>query len=88
MREEQCLLSGMTLEQYKRVYSTFGFEYHGISNKKGSKRPTVKSFSKTHKNGIFILSIAGHHVAAVDGNYYDTWDCGEKSLYGYFEKIR
>lgn len=26
-------------------------------------------------------------VAVVDGKYYDTWDSGYKSLYGYFEKV-
>lgn len=86
MREEQCLLSGMTLKQYKKVYGAFGFEYYGISNKKGTKRPTVESFAKNHKRGTYILNIANHQVAVVDGYYYDTWDCGEKSLYGYFEK--
>lgn len=64
-----------------------GFEYHGISNKKGSRRPTVKEFAKKHKEGTFIANVAGHEVAVVDGTYYDTWDCGYKSLYGYYQKI-
>lgn len=86
MKEEQCLLSGMTLELYKKLYGAFGFVYSGISNKRGTKRPTVKSFTASHKKGVYILNVAHHQVAVVDGCYYDTWDCGEKSLYGYFEK--
>lgn len=62
-----------------------GFEYHGVSNKKGSKRPTVDSFAKDHPTGTFIANVANHEVAVVDGMYYDTWDCGFKSLYGYYE---
>lgn len=58
-----------------------GFTYYGISNKKGSKRPTVDGFAKEHK-GTYLLKVA-NHVVAVDGIYYDS---GYKSLYGYYEK--
>ncbi len=61
-----------------------GFEYTGISNKKGTKRPTVDSFAKEHKTGRYIVNVANHEVAVVDGKYYDTWDCGRCSLYGYY----
>ena len=52
-REIQSML-GM-----KIVYETYlkrqGFQYVGISNKKGSKRPTVESFAKDHPTlgGLF-----------------------------------
>jgi hypothetical protein len=83
----QCPISCMTLDLYKKVYSGFRMEYKGISNKKGSKRPTVESFANEHNFGTYILSVANHQVACVDGVYYDTWDCGDCCLYGYFEKI-
>lgn len=63
-----------------------GFEYHPISNKKGSKRPTIDEFAKEHKKGRYICNVSNHEVAVVDGKYYDTWDSGYKSLYGYFER--
>ena len=62
-----------------------GFEYTGISNKKGTHRPTVKSFAKDHATGRYILVVANHVVACVDGRYYDTWDSGDCCLYGYYE---
>ena len=65
---------------------SLGFNYTGVSVKKGSTRPTVDSFAKDHPHGTFILNVAHHVVACVDGKYYDTWDCGHKSLYGYYEK--
>ena len=71
-----------------RMLRKLGFEYHGVSNKKGNKRPTVDSFAKTHPAGTYICGIAHHEVAVVDGKYYDTWDCGDYSVYGYFEKMR
>ena len=61
-----------------------GFSYTGISNKKGSKRPTVRSFAQDHPNGRFVVTVAHHVVAVVDGKYYDTWDSGNCSLYGYY----
>ena len=75
------------LKKTKEAMRTFGFEYTGVSNKKGTKRPTVDSFAKDHPTGTFILSVAHHVVACVDGKYYDTWDSGHKSLYGYYQLI-
>lgn len=69
------------------IMKELGFEYTGISNKKGSKRPTVDSFAKDHPTGTFILNVANHEVCVSEGKYFDTWDCGEKSVYGYYEKI-
>lgn len=67
--------------------SKLGFEYFGVSNKKGTKRPTVDSFAKDHPVGTYICKVARHVVAVVDGKYYDTWDSGYCSMYGYYEKL-
>lgn len=83
-REKQCMPNN------KPAYETYilanGFEYVGISNKKGTTRPTVLSFTKEHKTGTYILNVANHLVTVKDGMYYDTWDCGWKCLYGYWVK--
>ena len=73
-------------ECYEQYLLDNGFKYTGISNRKGSKRPTVESFSNLHKNGVYFLNLANHTVAVVDGIYYDTWDCGNCCLYGYYER--
>jgi len=67
--------------------SKLGFKYFGVSNKKGTKRPTVDSFAKDHPVGTYICTVANHVVAVVDGKYYDTWDSGSCSMYGYYEKL-
>ena len=72
------------LSKTKDFMNRIGFEYTGISNKKGSTRPTVKSFAKDHPVGKYVLSVAHHVVACVDGRYYDTWDCGSRSMYGFY----
>lgn len=73
------------LNKTKAAMDKIGFNYQGISVRKGSKRPTVSSFTKTHPTGTYICRVAHHAVAVVDGQYFDTWDSGECSLYGYFE---
>lgn len=72
---------GKTREAMKRL----GFTYTGVSNSRGQKRPTVESFAKAHPIGTFVVKVAHHVVAVVDGKFYDTWDCGQRSLYGYYE---
>lgn len=83
-RETQCMPNSKPA--YENYLLSNGFEYVGVSNKKGTKRPTVDSFTKDHKEGTYILSVANHIVASVDGVYYDTWDSGSKSMYGYWVK--
>ena len=74
-------------EVYRKLLADEGFQMNTIKVTRGSKRPTVKSFSKEHKTGTYVLEIANHVVAVVDGNYYDIWDCGDKCLYRYHEKV-
>lgn len=83
-RELQCMPNGKPC--YKKYLEENGFTYHGVSNKKGTKRPTVESFTKEHTQGIFILRVANHIVSSIEGIYYDTWDSGDCCLYGYWEK--
>jgi hypothetical protein len=51
--------------------------FHMVNGKK--KRYTVKEICEF--KGTYIVSIANHMVAVVNGNYYDLWDCGDKSAY-------
>lgn len=71
---------------FEHIMKSLGYKYTGISNKKGTTRPTVESFTKEHKQGVFVLVVANHYVTVRDGQYWDTWDSGSKSLYGYWEK--
>ena len=57
-KELQCMPNGK--QCYESYLKENGFTYHGISNKKGSKRPTVDRFAKDHKSGIFFLNVANH----------------------------
>lgn len=83
-RELQCMPNGKPA--YEKYLQMKGFKYQGISNKKGSKRPTVDRFTKDNPDGTYFLRVANHVVASVDGLYYDTWNSGDCSLYGYWYK--
>lgn len=82
------LFGTRNIDRVKSAMENLGFEYTGITNKRGTKRPTVKEFAQSHKKGTYILRVAHHIVALVDGIYYDTWDCGCMSMYGYYEKVK
>lgn len=71
-------------EAYEAFLISRGFKKNKISNKKGSKRPTVLGFTKEHKTGSHVLQVANHLTVVKDGVYYDLWDCGEKCLYSYW----
>ena len=68
------------------VAQSYGMKKHSIPVTKGSKRPTVASFAADHPQGRYLLNVANHVVAVVDGHYYDSWDCGSKCVYTYYEQ--
>lgn len=73
------------LKVINKSMEKLGFTYNTVSNKKGCKRPTVASFTAEHKNGTYIVRVANHVVCVKDGQYFDTWDSGRCSLYGYYK---
>ena len=87
-REQQVMdIFSCDLQKTKEAMARIGFEYVGVSNKKGTKRPTIDEFAKEHKEGTYIVVVAHHVVAVVDGGYYDTWDSGRCCMYGYYRLV-
>ena len=52
---------------------------------KGKKRMTVEEFAKTHPAGRYVVSVANHETACVDGVILDAWNCGENAVVGFFD---
>lgn len=73
-------------EAWKQYLINHGFTYTGFKAVKGKKRPTVEDFCEDHKEGTYVLRVANHIVTVEDGMYFDLWDCGESSLYGYWKR--
>ena len=47
---------------------------------------SVADFCRDHPQGTYIISLQGHVVAVIDGDYYDTWDSGEKIPLYYWQR--
>lgn len=52
---------------------------------KGKKRMTCLEFAKSHKEGNYILSVANHEVACVNGVLLDAFNPSEKCVVGYYD---
>lgn len=50
------------------------------------KCTTVSEFLQMNPEGKYLLFVGGHVVAAINGNYYDTWDSGDRTIIYYFAK--
>lgn len=47
---------------------------------------TVKDFCKANPNGVYIVCPNNHVVAVIDGQYFDTWDCGDEIINYYWKR--
>lgn len=80
----KCAMSDV--EAVEEALLRCGFSVGKIKVPKGSSRPTVAEFADEHPNWYCVLRVANHLVACGRGNYVDTWDCGDKSVYKYWYK--
>lgn len=48
---------------------------------KGKPRMNGERFCSAYPRGKYILQMAGHWTACVNGVIFDTWDCSEKCVY-------
>lgn len=51
----------------------------------GKKRMTVLQFAETHPEGRYVVYIASHFTACVNGVILDAWNCSESAVVGYFD---
>lgn len=49
---------------------------------------TVRDFCNDNPQGLFILACEQHVVTSIDGNYYDSWDSGDKPVLFFWTKER
>ena len=47
---------------------------------------TVKDFCRDNPVGKFIIKTSGHVIAVVNGDYYDTFDSGDKTPIYFWKK--
>lgn len=59
----------------------YGYEYTPAKAEKGKKRLDVATFCKKNPKGRFVLVVANHHTAVVDGIIRDTWNTSKCCVY-------
>lgn len=52
---------------------------------KGQSRMNGESFCKAFPKGHYILKMANHWTACVNGVIYDTWNCSDKCVHNAWE---
>ena len=48
---------------------------------------TIRQFCRMYPRGTYIIGTGSHAVAVIDGNYYDSWDSGDR-IPTFFWRIR
>lgn len=71
---------------WKEYLTREGFTYVPCKVKRGEKRPKVNTI-KIPNNTRAVLRVANHLVTIENNKYYDLWDSGECSVYGYWIKV-
>ena len=77
---------GNEKEVYSAMLKDKGYEFHAIKREKSKRACCVEQFCKEHPKGSYILRLAHHLTAVVDGVCYDTWYPQGCSVYGYWTK--
>lgn len=88
-RRKQRLIN--SIDNIKELLKDRAVNYVSIYEPKKKNKVTVEKFARDNaKGGKFLLYVrAGystHIVAVEDGYYYDTWDCGDRIVYGYWRR--
>ena len=47
---------------------------------KPKERITVGEFATTHPYGVYVLLMRNHAVTLRNGEYWDSWDSGDKKI--------
>ena len=59
---------------------------NGFERKLMTEDTTVREFAEQHPKGTYVLALDGHVCTCRNGEYYDTWDSGDKNVLFYWEK--
>ncbi len=76
--------SSMIQYMFKKIMTEhFGCDEDPDYNKKKVKnkdRITVNTFAMTHPYGTYVLGVRQHAVTVKNGEYWDSWDSGDKKV--------
>lgn len=88
---------GMVIEGYilcdmpsaNRVWGAYlrskGYRRHTLSDE-CPECYTVRDFCRDNPSGTYILALDSHIISVYNGNHFDTWDSGDKTVLYYWCK--
>ena len=65
---------------YQKYLETLGWQKQKMPRFPNYSRYTVEEFADEFDNNTFIVSIANHLTIIDDGELFDSWNCGYKSV--------
>jgi len=72
----QYIADKVLIEEFNCVVD----EKYNKKTVKGKDRITVNEFAMSHPYGIYILHVPKHQVTVINGEYWDSWDSGDKKI--------
>lgn len=70
---------------YCEVFRERGYTEYTEKAVKGQKRLTVEQFAQQHPTGRYMVKVAHHLTAVIDGVIKDAWNTSNEVVYKYFE---
>lgn len=74
-----------THSDYYEVFRKCGYKEYTEKAVKGQKRLTVEQFAQQHPTGRYLVKVANHLTAVIDGVIKDAWNTSNEVVYKYFE---
>jgi hypothetical protein len=62
-----------------------GYKKFPMPRKNDKTKFTVNEFCLKNPTGSYVVQVANHLTVVIDGDLYDSWDCGRKSVYNYYK---
>ena len=78
-------------EVINKTLERLGFQEVKYQPEKGGKRATVAELAEQMDRPDIesvVIKVSGHLTCAIGGDWFDTWDCGDKAVYKYWIKRR
>jgi len=70
-------------QDFRRWLIQGGAVWKNCPAEKGKARMKVRDFAEKHPEGRYVITIANHETAVVNGQILDAWNCGESAVVGY-----
>ena len=79
-KEESSMIQYVADKVLTNAFNCVVDEKYNKKTVKGKDRITVNEFALSHPYGTYILHVPKHQVTVINGEYWDSWDSGDKKI--------